>query len=94
MKITVVGAGAMGGSFGGLLAVAGHDVSLIDTWQDHVAAINRDGLKVEGVLGEHRIRLDATTAPVVGMAADVVIVFVDSNNTEGGAATDGAEISG
>ena len=86
MKITVVGAGAMGGSYGGMLAMAGHQVSLIDTWQDHVAAINRDGLKIDGVLGDHRIRLDAATAPVAGMAADVVIVFVDTNNTDGGAA--------
>ena len=86
MKITVVGAGAMGGSYGGMLAMAGHQVSLIDTWQDHVAAINRDGLKIDGVLGEHRIRLDAATAPVAGMAADAVIVFVDTNNTDGGAA--------
>ena len=86
MKITVVGAGAMGGSYGGMLAMAGHQVSLIDTWQDHVAAINRDGLRIDGVLGEHRIRLDAATAPVAGMAADAVIVFVDTNNTDGGAA--------
>ncbi len=87
MKITVVGAGAMGGCYGGLLAVAGHEVNLIDTWQDHVAAINRDGLRIDGVLGEHRVRLAATTAPVAGIAAEVVIVFVDANNTEAGAAT-------
>ncbi len=87
MKITVVGAGAMGGSYGGLLAVAGHEVSLIDTWEDHVAAIERDGLRVEGVLGEHRVRLPATIAPVEGGTADAVIVFVDANNTEAAAAT-------
>ncbi len=83
----------MGGSYGGLLAVAGHEVSLIDTWQDHVAAINRDGLLVDGALGEHRVRLDATTGPVAGAAADVVIVFVDANNTEAGAAV-AAEVLG
>ncbi len=93
MRITVVGAGAMGGSYGGLLAVAGHEVSLIDTWQDHVAAINRDGLKVDGALGEHRVRLGATTGPVAGLKADVVIVFVDANNTEAGAAV-AAEVLG
>ena len=57
MKITVIGAGAMGGSFGGLLAVAGHEVDLIDTWDDHVAAIMRDGLQVDGALGAHRVKL-------------------------------------
>ena len=51
MRITVVGAGAMGGSYGGLLARAGHEVDLIDAWQAHVDAINRDGLRVDGVRG-------------------------------------------
>ncbi len=48
MRITVVGAGAMGGSYGGLLALAGHEVQLIDAWQAHVDAINRDGLLIDG----------------------------------------------
>ena len=61
MRITVVGAGAMGGSYGGLLARAGHEVSLIDAWQAHVDAINRDGLRLDGAHGEHRIRLAAAT---------------------------------
>jgi 2-dehydropantoate 2-reductase len=87
MKITVVGAGAMGGSYGGLLAAAGHDVSLIDTWRGHVEAIARDGLLVDGVLGEHRVRLPASTEPEADKSADVVIVFVDANNTEKAAAT-------
>jgi len=84
MRITVVGAGAMGASYGGHLARTGHEVALLDTWQDHVDAINRDGLRVDGVLGEHRIRLPASTAPTgVAMhgSADVAIVFVDANNT-------------
>jgi 2-dehydropantoate 2-reductase len=82
MKITVVGAGAMGGSYGGLLAVAGHEVSLIDAWREHIEAINRDGLRVDGVRGEHRVRLAAATEPAPGATAEVVIVFVDANNTE------------
>jgi len=80
MRITVVGAGAMGGSYGGLLAVAGHEVQLIDAWQAHVEAINRAGLQVDGVRGEHRVRVPASTGPG-GARADMVIVFVDANNT-------------
>ena len=87
MKITVVGAGAMGGSYGGLLAAAGHEVSLIDTWREHVEAIAKNGLLVDGVRGEHRVRLAAATEAGPGAAADVVIVFVDANNTEKAAAT-------
>jgi 2-dehydropantoate 2-reductase len=87
MRIVVVGAGAMGGSYGGLLALQGHEVALIDTWEAHVAAINRDGLKVSGVRGEHVIPLRAATGPEGMGPADLVICFVDSNNTAQAAAT-------
>ena len=86
MKVTVVGAGAMGGTYGGLLALAGHEVGLIDAWQAHVDAINRDGLRVSGAHGDQRVRLAASTGPI-GHDADLVIVFVDANNTGAAAAT-------
>jgi 2-dehydropantoate 2-reductase len=86
MKITVVGAGAMGASYGGHLARAGHDVVLVDTWQDHIDAINQGGLRADGVLGDHRIKLPASAAPDV-RPADVAIVFVDANNTASAAET-------
>jgi 2-dehydropantoate 2-reductase len=86
MKITVVGAGAMGGSYGGLLALAGHEVGLIDAWEAHVDAINRDGLRLSGARGDQRVRLPASTAPQ-GAGADLVIVFVDANNTSAAAET-------
>ena len=86
MRIVVVGAGAMGGSYGGMLAVAGEDVSLIDARSDHVEAIRRDGLRVSGVFGEHVVRLPAAESPE-GLEssgdgwADLVIVFTDTNST-------------
>jgi 2-dehydropantoate 2-reductase len=86
MKITVIGAGAMGGSYGGRLAVAGHEVRLIDAWPAHVEAINRDGLLIEGVHGEHRVRVPASTA-ADGAGVDLVIVFVDANNSGAAAAS-------
>jgi 2-dehydropantoate 2-reductase len=89
MKITVVGSGATGASYGGHLARSGHDVVLVDTWQDHVDAINRDGLRVDGVLGDHRIKLPASAASngAAGGGAEVAIVFVDANNTAKAAET-------
>ncbi|HEX9837322.1 MAG TPA: ketopantoate reductase family protein [Alphaproteobacteria bacterium] len=87
MKVTVVGAGAMGASYGGLLSVAGHEVGLIDIRADHVAAIERDGLHVDGVLGDHRVRLSAAAAPAKGQRAEVAIVFADTNNTRAAAKT-------
>jgi 2-dehydropantoate 2-reductase len=47
MKITILGAGAMGSLFGGLLAEAGATVTLLDVNQQHLDAIRRDGLLLE-----------------------------------------------
>ena len=40
LKVAVLGAGAMGCLFGGLLAEQGLKVTLIDVWKEHVEAIN------------------------------------------------------
>lgn len=47
MKITVLGAGAMGSWIGALLARAGHDVTLVGR-KDHVAVVRAHGLRVSG----------------------------------------------
>ncbi|MFZ0274164.1 MAG: 2-dehydropantoate 2-reductase [Acidobacteriaceae bacterium] len=47
MNITILGAGAMGSLFGGLLAEAGASVTLLDINQQHLDAIRRDGLRLE-----------------------------------------------
>ena len=51
MKIAVVGAGAMGSVYAGILGDAGNEVWAVDVWAEHVEAINRDGLTVEGASG-------------------------------------------
>ena len=86
MRIAVVGAGAMGGSYGGLLALAGEEVALVDAWGAHIEAIRADGLRIAGVFGDHSVRLPAATSPegldpTDGGWADLVIVFTDSNAT-------------
>lgn len=53
MKIAIVGTGAMGSVYAGLLGRAGHEVWAIDTWQEHVDAIDRDGLSVSGASGTY-----------------------------------------
>ena len=47
MKISIVGAGAMGSRYGYMLHEAGNEVMLIDGWKDHVDTINKEGLTVE-----------------------------------------------
>jgi 2-dehydropantoate 2-reductase len=48
-RIVVVGAGAIGGYTGGNLADNGFDVTLVDPWPEHIEAIRRDGLALEGI---------------------------------------------
>ena len=53
MRIGIIGAGAIGSIVGGMLTKAGHDVTLIDQWPEHVEAMKRPGLRLSGTCGEH-----------------------------------------
>jgi 2-dehydropantoate 2-reductase len=85
MKIAVLGgAGAMGAMFGGRLAAAGYDVTLVDVNQAAVDAINANGVKVEDnsgnvIVGKARATADPTSAD----AQDYVLVFTKCYHTEG-----------
>jgi 2-dehydropantoate 2-reductase len=50
--ITIVGAGAIGGTVGAYLDEAGYDVTLVDVATEHVEAIRARGLKITGARGE------------------------------------------
>lgn len=72
--VAVVGAGAMGCLFGGLLAEGGLDVTLIDVWQEHVDRINGKGLQMVGYGGDRSIPVRATTDPSGLEPVDVLFV--------------------
>lgn len=83
MKISILGAGAMGSLFGGFLSEAGNEVWLVDIWREHVDAIHAKGLIVEDERGERLIRgLRAVTSPGEAGESELVIVFVKSTVTE------------
>jgi 2-dehydropantoate 2-reductase len=84
-KVVVIGAGAMGGLFGGLLAEGGLDVTLVDTWGDHIAAISVGGLRIVGVGGDRAIPIAATTDAGIVEAADVVLFQCKSFANDGAA---------
>jgi len=87
MKTYVIGSGAMGGVYGGLLALAGYDVALIDVRKDHVEKIRRDGLTVEGIRGTHVVKV-AAHANATGLPpGDLAIIFTDANATADAART-------
>jgi 2-dehydropantoate 2-reductase len=55
-RILIMGAGGIGGVVGGLLSKAGHDITLVDQWVEHVEAIKRNGLTVETRWDKHHTR--------------------------------------
>ena len=81
MQVAVIGAGAVGCYYGGLLLRAGHDVTFIGR-QPHVDAINAHGLllDVQGFKG-HLPAKAATDAAALA-APDLVLVCVKSADTE------------
>ncbi|HKB83130.1 MAG TPA: ketopantoate reductase family protein [Burkholderiales bacterium] len=85
MRIYMIGAGAMGGVYGGLLVRAGFDVTLVDPREDHIGKIRRDGITIEGVLGTHVVRLAAQTDHAGLPPADLAVIFTDSNSTDAAA---------
>lgn len=87
MKITIIGAGAMGCLFGGLLSEQGMDVHLIDVREEQVSALNERGLTIlhQGV--ERVVRVRAVTAPSAIFRTDLAVIFVKHAQTEAAART-------
>ncbi len=81
-KVVVIGAGAIGGLFGGLLSEGGLDVTLVDVNQAHIDAIAMNGLKIVGYGGDRFIDIKATTDPKMAGVGDMVIVQCKATHTE------------
>lgn len=63
MKVCIVGCGAIGSLFGAHLArVEGVEVFAFDVWQEHVDAINKNGLKISGA-ADFTAKIQASTNP-------------------------------
>jgi 2-dehydropantoate 2-reductase len=80
MKVAVMGAGAVGCYYGGMLARAGHDVVLIGRPQ-HVEAIGRQGLRLETQSFDELVRLSASASPEAVEGAQLVLFCVKSTDT-------------
>jgi 2-dehydropantoate 2-reductase len=74
MKIAIVGTGAMGSVYAALFASAGHEVWAVDRWREHVDAMRKNGLRVEGASGDRTVKLNATTDPRDAGPCDLVVL--------------------
>jgi 2-dehydropantoate 2-reductase len=81
MEIAVMGAGAVGCYYGGMLARAGHDVTLIARAQ-HVEAVRRSGLRLQTNTFDASVPMRASEAPSAARGAKLVLFSVKSPDTE------------
>lgn len=82
MKTVIMGAGAMGSLFGGLLASKGEEVWLVDIWKEHVETLSSRGLIIEAGEKVQTIPVQATTDAATIGKADLVLYFVKTYHTE------------
>jgi len=82
-RIAVLGAGAMGCLFGGRLAKAGNDVTMIDSSPAVVEALRSQGLRLTQVSGPTEvIPIQSTQNPAEVGPVDWIIVLVKGQHTE------------
>lgn len=81
-KIYVLGAGAVGCFFGGILARAGYDVTLIAR-QDRAQAINQFGLELDCKTFREVVQIKASSDLSLLSDADLILLSVKSPDTEG-----------
>ncbi|MGN5477361.1 ketopantoate reductase family protein [Cupriavidus basilensis] len=84
MKVAVMGAGAVGCYYGGMLARAGHEVVLIARPQ-HVQAVEARGLRLETQSFDEQVRVSASTDASAVQGADLVLFCVKSTDTQSAA---------
>ena len=85
IQVAVLGAGAVGCYYGGMLARAGHRVTLIGR-QVHVDAFRKSGLRFEGLTFDERVPVEAGTDASAVRGARLVLFCVKSTDTEQAAA--------
>jgi 2-dehydropantoate 2-reductase len=88
-RIVFVGAGALGGYVGGHLTRAGHDVTLIDPWPEHVEYLRKNGIQLSGITPAERhsvpvnvMHFTDVQALVKQKPVDIVFMSVKSYDTE------------
>src|SRR5437762_3159632 len=84
MKILVFGAGAVGSTLGGMLAEAGHAVTLVGR-DPHMRRIREAGLKISGLWGDYHVTQIQAGAEIPQGAPDWILLTTKSYDTAGAA---------
>jgi 2-dehydropantoate 2-reductase len=86
MEITVIGAGAIGGTVAAYLIRSGHEVLLCDADPEHVAAINSRGLSITGPVEEFTVAAKAVGPEDLPPVISRAVIAVKSHHTPAAAA--------
>jgi 2-dehydropantoate 2-reductase len=80
--ITIIGAGAIGGTVGAFLQDAGYDVTLVDVVPEHVRVMNERGLRITGVRGDRTFPVRAQLGSDLRGPLGVTFLCVKGHFTE------------
>lgn len=81
MRVGILGAGAMGSLFGGLLSSAGTDVWLVERWREHVEAIASSGLRMTHQGEERIVHPNAVAMPSAAGEVDLLLIWAKAYDT-------------
>jgi len=88
-KIAILGCGALGGYVGGYLTRAGHDVTMIDPWPEHVAMMKDPGIRLEGQTEPENFQVKANAILISDLPVardipsfDIIFIAVKSFDTD------------
>jgi 2-dehydropantoate 2-reductase len=82
VPITIVGAGAIGGTVGAFLTDAGYDVTLVDVVPEHVRVMNERGLRMTGLRGDRTFPVKALLGSDLRGPLGVTFLCVKGHFTE------------
>jgi len=85
MQLTIIGAGAIGGTIGAHMIRAGHDVVFCDIDADHVKAINEFGISIEGPVENFTVKAKAILPADLPAKLNNVAIAVKSHHTKSAA---------
>jgi len=82
MRFLIWGAGAIGGTMCEHLARAGHDVTMVDSAAEHIAAINRAGVRITGPIAEFVSQVPAFTPDALTGQWATIILATKAQHTD------------
>jgi 2-dehydropantoate 2-reductase len=85
MQLTIIGAGAIGGTIGAHMIRAGHDVTFCDLDEAHVNAINEQGLTIQGPVENFTVEAKAILPSQLPETLGIVAIAVKSHHTKNAA---------